>query len=596
MAEGFLNYFELELSLVQRAYRRFLRNYRRDTGNGQPQHSQKEYRDPHTERLLDGVAFLTAKTEQALSEQFPEITRSLLQLNYPALQEILPSSTVLGLRPDRESLTTIRTIQKGVRLSPKTDDDSLITFTTAADTTLYPFHISGIQAQTAPFEFIDGELTSAANAVLRVQIEMNDPGKMFSQLALDEIDLFLESDTVAAGRLTETLFSQLVNIQLSDGSGASLGLFDPDQMKSRAFDEDFCFLPTDRNSYLGIQLIREFFSFPAKQAFVRLSGVGLALQECNSPQLTIDFFLKNMSTRDVRAVSDTTFQLNCIPVINLFSTRSEPIQYDHATVRVPVYAEATSVGSKKISRIKRVYEVTPNGEVEVPRLYNFSHEIGVPSTCWESLRRLNEDGIQEHQLALAWPEPDLESFPRLFSAEIICTNGNLSLIYDELKSWTSIDSVEIPGVLFMLTSLTTELTPDKDDDSDWRLLGLLNFNLHNIIDSDNPELQLKQFLTIAAPVGLTASAVASILKISVNQSVRPMAVAGKRVIAQGTQFSVYLDPTQNRNQWSLLGRLIHKSFLEMCSFDRFVETEIWIEGIDERAAVFGPDHGSQLCT
>lgn len=596
MAESFLNYFELELSLVQRAYRRFLRNYRRDTGNGIAQHSQKEYRDPHTDRLLDGVAFLTAKTEQALAEQFPEITRSLLQLNYPGLQDIVPSSTVLGLTPDRDSLTTIRTIQKGVRLSPKTDDDSLITFTVAADTTLYPFHISGIQAQTAPFEFVDGELTSAANAVLRVRIEMNDPGKMFSQLPLDEIDLFLESDAITAGRLTETLFSQLVNIQLSDGSGASLGLFDPAQLQSRAFDEDFCFLPTHRNSYLGIQLIREFFSYPTKQAFVRLSGVGRALQECNSPDLTIDFFLRSMSTRDVRAVSDSTFQLNCIPVINLFSTRSEPIQYDHATVRVPVYAEATSVGSKKISRIKKVYEVTPGGEVEVPRLYNFSHEIGVPTTSWESLRRVNEDGIQEHQLALAWSDPDLESFPRLFSAEIICTNGNLSLIYDELKGWTSIDSVEIPGVLFMLTSLTTELAPDKDEDSDWRLLGLLNFNLHNIIDSDSPELPLKQFLTLAAPVGLTASAVASILKISVNQSVQPMVVAERRVIAQGTRFSVYLDPAQNRNQWSLLGRLVHKSFLEMCSFDRFVETEIWIEGIDESVAAFGPDHGSQLCT
>ena len=71
MAEGFLNYFELELALIQRAYRKFLRNYRRDSGKAPAQVVQKEYRDPHTERLLDGVAFLTAKTEQALARQVP---------------------------------------------------------------------------------------------------------------------------------------------------------------------------------------------------------------------------------------------------------------------------------------------------------------------------------------------------------------------------------------------------------------------------------------------------------------------------------------------------------------------------------------------
>ena len=93
-----------------------------------------------------------------------------------------------------------------------------------------------------------------------------------------------------------------------------------------------------------------------------------------------------------------------------------------------------------------------------------------------------------------------------------------------------------------------------------------------------------------------ASAVASILKVDVRQSVRPMMVANRRVIAQGTRFSVYLDPQQNRNQWSLLARLIHSAFVEMCSFDRLVETEIWIDGVDEKVTSFGLDHGSQVCT
>jgi len=39
--------------------------------------------DPHVERLLEGFAFLAARTHLKIDDEFPEITEALLNVLYP---------------------------------------------------------------------------------------------------------------------------------------------------------------------------------------------------------------------------------------------------------------------------------------------------------------------------------------------------------------------------------------------------------------------------------------------------------------------------------------------------------------------------------
>ncbi len=593
MAEDFLKYFEFELSLIRNAYREFLAGESaQDDDGGSP----AVYDDPHMQRLLEGVAFLTAKTEHSLDQQFPELTRSLLQLNYPGLDDIVPAATLLALRPDRESLGAIKPIQKGVRLSPQGKEASSIICSVAADTCLYPFVVHAVQAQVSPFEFMGEEFDSSADVVIRVALEMNDPSATFSSLDLNELDFLIEGDRAASGRMQEILFSRLTNIHLGQGDGTSLGFLDLDSLKPRAFDEDFCFLEKSGNSYLGLQIVKEFFAYPVKQAFVRLRDMGDAVRQCHNRHLWIDFFVKNMTAHEIRAVSDTTFQINVVPIVNQFVARGEPIRYEHTSIRVPVFADANASEHTKISRVDAVFEVTPQGEVEIPRLYSFGYSKRTPRVCWEAQRRLDLRGRLRHEVLFSLPNVDLDTLPLLFSARVICTNGDLSLRYDRLTGWACIDSVEFPGRLEMLTSFSTEMEPSDDEQANWRLLAILNFNFHNIVGSKKPCDALKQFLLLCAPGDLTPTQVSAISKVSISHPVKSLMIQNHNIVSQGTHFAVVIDSKRNRNQYSMLGRLVHHVFLDMCSFDRYVETDVYIEGVAEKVATYGPDHGSQICT
>ena len=70
--------------------------------------SPDESPDPHVERLLESFAFLTARIQRNLDQQFPEITTALLDILYPHYLRPVPSMTVARFRadPDQGKLTT----------------------------------------------------------------------------------------------------------------------------------------------------------------------------------------------------------------------------------------------------------------------------------------------------------------------------------------------------------------------------------------------------------------------------------------------------------------------------------------------------------
>ena len=55
--------------------------------------------DPFVERLLEGVAFLTARVHLKLDAEFPRFTQALLETVYPHYLSPTPSMTMLQFQP-----------------------------------------------------------------------------------------------------------------------------------------------------------------------------------------------------------------------------------------------------------------------------------------------------------------------------------------------------------------------------------------------------------------------------------------------------------------------------------------------------------------
>ncbi len=97
MDSRLLQHYERELAFMREMGAEFAQAY--------PKIAQRlgmegvEVLDPYIERLLEGVAFLTARVQLELELQYPAFTSNLLEIIYPHYLAPIPSMMIVGLTP-----------------------------------------------------------------------------------------------------------------------------------------------------------------------------------------------------------------------------------------------------------------------------------------------------------------------------------------------------------------------------------------------------------------------------------------------------------------------------------------------------------------
>ena len=94
-----LQYFKRELSYLREQGADFAQRYPR-VASRLALHGAESL-DPHTERLIESVAFLTARVHRDLDQQFPSIAGALLNNLCPSLVQPIPSMSEEFLACDR---------------------------------------------------------------------------------------------------------------------------------------------------------------------------------------------------------------------------------------------------------------------------------------------------------------------------------------------------------------------------------------------------------------------------------------------------------------------------------------------------------------
>ncbi len=93
MIDELLTYYNAELAYLREMGAEFAEKYPKVAARLLLEADKCE--DPHVERLLEGVAFLTARIRHKIDDEFPEITDALLGVLYPHYQRPLPSMTIV---------------------------------------------------------------------------------------------------------------------------------------------------------------------------------------------------------------------------------------------------------------------------------------------------------------------------------------------------------------------------------------------------------------------------------------------------------------------------------------------------------------------
>ncbi|PKH91837.1 MULTISPECIES: type VI secretion system baseplate subunit TssF [unclassified Pseudoalteromonas] len=309
-------YFDAQMRLLTQAGKQFAQFY--------PEHAGMlnidalKDRDPHIERLLEGVAYLTAHTQKRLDESVPEVSEQVLRQLCPILLSYYPSSTVVQFKP-KLAMQKTHSILKGLQLNPpkaKADNKKII-FSTTHGLDVVPLDVEHVRYQE-----------SHLGAELRIGLKFVCQGER-SNFDLSKLNFYLRGDTPLCSALFQLL--KTPNKQAELDFGANHFEFNK-KLKAKGcsatyLDIDGALLPSAAKSHPGYALLLDYFN--AKDRFYFLTFDGLKDEEF--PEHIDRFeivFRGDNKLPPGHQLSKENILINCVPAVNLFSQAAEPIKIE----------------------------------------------------------------------------------------------------------------------------------------------------------------------------------------------------------------------------------------------------------------------------
>ncbi|MFT6884320.1 MAG: type VI secretion system protein ImpG, partial [Paracoccaceae bacterium] len=322
--------------------------------------------DPFVEWLLEGFAYLSARVQLKLDQEFPRFSQNLLAVVYPHLTAPTPSMIVAEFQPDHEdaSLLDGPLVNKGVQLRARASgtDRKQVPFVTGRSVRLWPLEIAEVEyLSDRPAAVMRSETSVAAaevelrrRAELRSDEEGSRPTKVESGLAMrlritqdaplgelqcDELDMFF----AGRGRVPQALFEACLmacprveavirpqrrgeKVRTIPLTAIPLG-FNRRRQGAGLPIEDDVLLPYDLRSYDGARLLHEFFALPERFQFMRLSGLSRAFIAAGDAREIEIVFSFSAPFAQLKGMGDGThIKLHCVPAVNLFEMSLDDVK------------------------------------------------------------------------------------------------------------------------------------------------------------------------------------------------------------------------------------------------------------------------------
>lgn len=348
MNDDFLGYYERELTFVREMGKEFGRSYPRIAGRLLLEPDKCE--DPHTERLIEAFAFLSARIHKKIDDDFPEIAQSLLTVLYPHYTRPIPSLSVVQFEPDTKNIPPSGyRIEKDTSLFSKPVNGIPCQFATTSPVTLWPVRIDSVSL---------GEprrLTRDAQQTIVMRLKVSN-SLTFSRLACSSLRFFLNGQRQHLFPLYELLCNNVCHLECEwSGSGGvpEVIALDRDAIRPVGFEPGEGILPWPQQSFPGHLLLLEYFAFPEKFLFFDLTGLERASRAGAGDTVDICIYL-NKPVNGSLPVDADTFRLHAAPVVNLFKRIAEPIRMEQRKTEYLVIPDLRRIEATEVYSVDRV--------------------------------------------------------------------------------------------------------------------------------------------------------------------------------------------------------------------------------------------------
>ncbi|MCJ8320799.1 MAG: type VI secretion system baseplate subunit TssF [Colwellia sp.] len=547
-------YFDAQMRLLTQAGKQFAEHYPEHAG--QLNIDSIKERDPHVERLLEGVAYLNANIQKRLDESLPEVSEQVIRQLCPALLNFYPSTTVFQFTPKytmQESLL----VKKGLEVTTEYAVEQVkCKFTTCHDVSVTPLEIVAVQSNDT---FDGSELRFTVKWICQGDKENYD---------LTKLRLYLDGDTPLVSGVYHLLMSASEPIYLDFGAAnnqynktLSQAVIRPANLNQRS-----ALLPNASTSHPGYALLHDYFNGKERFNFIDIEfNCDFELPERFD---AFDVVIKSaIKLPPGHKLSAANIKLNCVVGINLFSQDAEPTRLALNQTEYSVVADRNkrnSVFTYSVDAVEGREKLTSQAHKYTPRYQSI---FGDEERLYTLIIKDIGDAVPAHYISLPIEQ---NSIDETISMELTAYNGRWTkqtiregLLNQGGKNMPS-------GLQVRNIARPSSYKECTDNSKHWQLISLLNLKFSSLANVN----ELKRLLALFdwSRRSENRRRIESIIDVKSNK----VNQIKRGVFVQGAELHITLDESKFVCQSDVyhFASVLHQFFIMYAPINQSMQTRI----------------------
>ena len=514
-----MHYYNDELKFIREMSGEFARSFPKVAGRlALDPSGQEKCTDPFVERLLEGVAFLSARVRLKQDSEFSTWTQAFFESVYPNFPNLLPSIGVVKITPklSEEDLAPGLEIPRDTsffsKLNP--EDNTACNFKTVQSVSLFPLKIESADYYDRTLDQIgvSPNQLSGVSAAIKINFKSTAGSEKnilpISEFGLNQLDVYLRGTGSIPIRIMEYIFAKTVRILIRPLKGGfnSEKVLSKDALVPVGLGDDEATLPVDARVFEGYRLLREYFACPQRFNYFRLTGLGKIVSSFESSGFEVVFLMSDIDDYIQRHLDTSNFDLFCVPVVNLFEKQLDRIELTKNKYEYSVVADKTKPHDFEVHSIQSIkgirssadggdetfhpfYRVV-DGRRGINSFYTTRREVRLLSNAEEKRgQKSSYLGSHLYISLVDGRQNNLESSFRELSVKALCTNRHLPLSMsrpEDSDSDFEVDYDLIEKICF-IGSPTIPRNAQDQGSLVWRMVNQLHSNYHSIIGDDKDQ-------------------------------------------------------------------------------------------------------------
>ena len=564
--------------------------------------------DPYVERLLEGVSFLTARTQLKLDAEYPRFVQRILEVVYPDFINQKPAAAIVNLEPTNQyNADVINLLERGKILRSLPIDEFKVScpFSVTKTTEILPLHIEkakytdsiGYLPNTLPA--LKQSSSKKVQSALRLDFSLSVPGAC-SEMLPDELSIFLGTELSKSSSLLFLLASECVGVVCHSYENPKQWYYPlPTTPEHRGFREDEALSFNLDKSVSAFRIMQEYSRLPEKFLFISQKNIKQAIQQAEKqghlPKVpehleeivndkgvnkkiityrkryfSLSFLFSNKIPELTELIGVDDFSVNAVPVVNLFRKKSSRFPVNIQDQEHHVVIDRTQPLNYEVYAIEQVKGFDTNNlqTVVFSPMYK-APDIGLfPEAQTQhdyfSVRRADrvpsensaKNGFRssylgsEVFLSLANNQNyAFNSNVQHLSVDAWCTSRDLPLIMPrDGESDFLIEGFLPVKSIKLISKLTRPQEAVSEDRTLWSFLNQLSLNYLSLLNTDKEDapVALKELLTVfvSSESDLLKKQIESIIRVETSIINKVVRHYGVAAPIRGINITVTLDEAQ----------------------------------------------------